>query len=320
MNLLEMMKREISYFGLVDELEIAYYLYMRTGQIFEYNTSYFFLSLNEKRKYVSKKINIEDIKDNEIICFEWADVMEDLCKHFGLNAEKVTIEKEGNSHAYIELNIKNEKYKLDLTDYYEDITLIKLGLKVKKFNRIIDGQIIFEDKKAGIEKIEEKFYQKGIKSNQIQNIVTQRMRNLLILKQKLYEKFGKNVGEEEYIYQVYRVIGDIIHNFANNLGYISGAKSISYLLDFFIKDYTPNATYFYNNNQKTYIRVDSVIHNGQFSYFAYQRMLDGRYALQEVPKIYIESLKTMYSPKFIENLVLPEPSYMINSNNIYYQR
>ena len=185
MNLLEMMKREISYFGLVDELEIAYYLYMRTGQIFEYNTSYFFLSLNEKRKYVSKKINIEDIKDNEIICFEWADVMEDLCKHFGLNAEKVTIEKEGNSHAYIELNIKNEKYKLDLTDYYEDITLIKLGLKVKKFNRIIDGQIIFEDKKAGIEKIEEKFYQKGIKSNQIQNIVTQRMRNLLILKQKL---------------------------------------------------------------------------------------------------------------------------------------
>lgn len=320
MNLLEMMRHEVSQFKLVDELEIAYYLYMRTGELFEYNPFYFFLPLKEKIKYKSQEMNIKEIQNYEIICFEWADIMEELCKCFGLNAKKIIIEKEGNSHAYIELTIKNEKYKLDLTAYYEDITLIKLGLGVKRFSKLISGQIFFEYNKTKIETIEEKFYEKGIKSNHIKKIVAQKRRNLLILKQKLYEKAGKNVGEEEYIYQVYRVIGDIIHNFANNLGYISGAKSISYLLDCFINDYTSNTSYFYDNEQKVYIRVDSVKHNGQISYFAYQKMLDGSYEFQEVPKIYIESLKAMYSSEFAENLVFEKPSYVLNSNNVCYQR
>lgn len=312
MNLLEMMKQEVFNLKLTDELEIAYYLYMRTGQIFEYNPYYFFLSLAEKREYNPLNINLENIEVNEFICFEWADIMESLCENFGLKAEKVLIEKEGNSHAYIELDIQNEKYKLDLTANYEDITLSKLGLKVTHFNKMVDGEIFFSFKKKKIEMVEEKFYKLGIKSNEFQNVVIQKQKRLLMLKKMLDEKIGKVCSEEEYIYQVYRVIADLINSFKNDLGYISGAKSISYLLDFFAKGYVSKSSYFYDNKQKIYIKVDLVNHNGQLTYFAYQKMCDGKYKFQEVPKIYVDSLKSIYSSKCIENSVVSKPNYVIN--------
>lgn len=88
MNLEELMKREVSELKLTDELEIAYYLYMRTGQIFYYNASFMFSSLEEKEKYTYEKPNIKNIKKLFLICYELSDIMVDLLHSFGISAEK----------------------------------------------------------------------------------------------------------------------------------------------------------------------------------------------------------------------------------------
>ncbi len=313
MNLEELMKREVSELKLTDELEIAYYLYMRTGQIFYYNASFMFSSLEEKEKYTYEKPNIKNIKKLFLICYELSDIMVDLLHSFGISAEKKEIKKGNCKHAFVLLYPKNEKqaYKLDLTVNYEDISLLKLGLKVNHFSKVLSGEIFFKPVESKIDKIEEDFYKRGIKKKDFLVKVHEKKRTLMALKKVMIMRMGGgSVTEQEFTYQVYRAIGNLLSELTIDLGYISGAKFIAYLFKYFIgKDESTNITYFYNQDKSECLEIHSMIHEGKPSYFCYHKINNEKFEFREVPQIYVEQLKKIYTSQYIEKLLMPKPDY-----------
>lgn len=184
MDLVTKLKAEIACLNLTDKLEIAYYLYTRVGEIFEYNPAFIFMSKNEQDEIIendksySQILDINNIDYNQGICYRLSYILQKLASAFGIEADVVEIEKNGNHHAFVRITIDGKIYELDLTKNYEDFTLIKLGLKVKNFKRVFNDKM---EKDNDIEKIEEKFYEKGIKSRKLIEYIFQKQKAFKIL-------------------------------------------------------------------------------------------------------------------------------------------
>lgn len=87
MNLLKQMKEEISSLQLQDELEIIRYLYIRLGQIFDYDPRFDIVDDYEKEEIAKKRINIENVEEFDIVCETWNYLFVDLLKAFGVEAK-----------------------------------------------------------------------------------------------------------------------------------------------------------------------------------------------------------------------------------------
>lgn len=101
MNLLEMMQNEIKSHNLTNKQDIKNYIYIRTGQIFDYDPVYLISTQEEKEAFKSKRIDIKNVTDFKITCFSWAHLFADLLNVFDIPTV-VAIE---NNHAYVKTYI-----------------------------------------------------------------------------------------------------------------------------------------------------------------------------------------------------------------------
>jgi len=279
MNLLELMKQEIINLGLKDKLEIAYYLYIRTGEIFEYDISFVYKEKNEQEKYKTYIPDDEHITDKNKVCFTWARSYINLLNSFGIKAKY----KDTKRHAYVEILIDNYTIKADLMIMGADIMLTKVGLRPRNFKCL--------QNKALIKKVENSLLNKGIISLDMEKNINNSSRILSAFKNCLKNKMGKNY-KEEYVYGVFRKVEELINSLDNVLGEVSGTKFISYLLDIFLWDEDkPLDTLFYNQESGIYIKLYLLKRkDGNPYYYAYQKMNDGHYKFVSVPPIYVECL------------------------------
>ena len=279
MNLLEMIKQEIVNLGLTDKLEIAYYLYRRTGEIFEYDLSFIYKEKSEQEKYKSYIPDDEHITDKNKVCFTWAKSYINLLNCFGIKAKY----KDSKRHAYVEILIDNHIIKADLMIMGADIMLTKVGLRPRNFKCLQNKELI--------KKVENSLLQKGIISLDMEKNINNSFKILSTFKNYLKNKMGKNY-KEEYVYGVFRKIEELVDSVDNDLGEVSGTKFISYLLDVFLWDNDkPIETFFYNQETGVYIKLYLVKRkDGNPYYYAYQKMNDEHYKFVSVPPIYVECL------------------------------
>lgn len=284
MNLLAMMKQEISELHLTDKLEIAYYLYMRTGQLFEYDPIFPFLTKEEKENFIKYCVQAKEITDKYLICFSWSYLYRDLLLSFGIDAS--VVEKE--FHAFVTFKIVGEKYVADLMNGYEDLFRIKVGLPTLYFGK-------YED--LGIHP-----YATST-SFSIANY-----KNILFSKRKaMKENWGLKNAKKEYSYLAYKMVEKLMNEREGSLDFITGEKYISYLLYEFINEgYCVSKAYFYDHSKGIFLSVYEVARSdGSMSYFSHEKRGNGLYSLQEVPLIYVQSLKDCYSSKKVKSLSLP---------------
>lgn len=287
MNLLELLKEEISNCQITDKLDIARYIYVRCGQIFNYDTSWVFSSDEEKDILKDKKIDIENVTDFDIVCFSWARMYKELLHKFNIPSKVIYIDKteKKDGHAYVIIFIDGKRYIADLTASNIDISNIKFGMDTR-FN----CQIYFKPQD------DKYYYDNEIKDNVYPRIIRTDDILMQIKKELEKNKKEKNLNKDEYVYLVYNSICTIMNIKRENVGFVSGTQFIRNMLKVFIgKRYIPFNVHYFDKEKNIYIEIYSIMINGCRHYFAYKMSAEGFYELNEVLKEYIEELSNQYS-------------------------
>ena len=295
MNLLEAMKSEVLKLKLTDKLKIAQYIYIRTGELFEYDPLWIFSTPDEREALKYKRIDINNVNDFDITCYSWSRMYVELLQAFGIVArvkyvddnfygrQTLTLEP-STTHAFVEIVLNGRIYISDLTASFKDLIAIKLGL-----DTFYNSQL---SKKFGEEK-----YQFSKVSEDIDRYRKSIKQALQIIKNKLDIKKAKQ-NNEEYIYKIYELIGSIIELSGMQSGFVIGTKSIDFLLKYFIgENYKISNKYFFDKEKSTYIKVYEISINGNPRYFSYSKIPSGLYELQEVTREQVNIYSQMYKTR-----------------------
>lgn len=130
MDLLEQLKLEINKKGIMnDKFAIARYIYIRTGQLFDYNPLYSLFPGRIKEDFNREIKDIRNIKDFNVICFSWADLYVKLLNAFGIEARVI----KNDEHAKVYLVVDGFEIIADLTLNYLDIYLTKFGFETARY-------------------------------------------------------------------------------------------------------------------------------------------------------------------------------------------
>ena len=264
MNLLAMMKQEVSELHLTDKLEIAYYLYMRTGQLFEYDPLWGLADSLELYKIKNKQIDIENITDRYLVCFTWSNLFKALLKSFSIEA----FIKSDSSHAYVIVTISDKNYSFDLTKDYEDLMLIKFGFPSKNNHEIVNGKVLEESIFGSVENHEQELHLKNAK--------------------KYFEmkKVEFHMSEEDYIYILFKWLEKNICSLCSKAGDVSGNAYVRYVLKFMLgEEYKPHYAKFYNKSTRYFFRVYSIERAGKTYFFSTQSSENGDFAFKEIKSI-----------------------------------
>ncbi len=285
-NLLAKLKEEVKSLKLTDKYEIAYYIYIRTGQLFDFDPYWTYGTEEEEEQVVAKRIDIEQVTDFKIVCSSWSYMYVDLLKEFDILARVI-----GGVHYSVVFWINKEEFIADLTkNCGDDILAIKFGLPIQNFTDLTD-------RKEQNKNLEKKFkYNKGIETEDI----LEQLREELII---------KSASPEDYRNRVYKII-EIIMNFRReNIGYMSGTNYIRYLYYFFSQNsdnipclipFTP----FYDQEKQIYFAVYTLEMESKIHYLVYQENEHGYYEFHEASKREIQNYVSMYSSKFASRLKL----------------
>lgn len=285
MNLFYLLQKELESKNISDPVLIARYIYIRTGELFEYNPSYDVVSLKQQQELTNENPDPQNITSFNYICYSWSNLYCSLLKLFGINAELV----DKLCHRAVKYTIDNQEYYADLMKDFGDVFRIKFGLKTLNNYPVGEEnnkeQIVAEwDQKIG--------YRKSIKTEAV----------LEQLKQELQAKYPK---EEDYIYNTYKVVQYLLNVPRNGVGHVSGRNYIRYLLSFFLEDKFQSCTSrIYNVEKSIYIQVYGVQINGQSHFYLYQEMTNGFYEFQEVtPYIVDYFIKSKnFNSSYIRNI------------------
>ncbi len=258
MDLLQLFQREMDSQQINKKLEIARYLYIRTGEIFEYDPFYAFASVEEAKQISEKRLDMRKITDFRITCTSWSYLYVDLLKAFHISAEVV----ERNGHAYVVIFIDKKTFLADLTNDNEDLMRIKFKLKT-----IFQRQIAPEAPKveSSFDIIDEKIYRRGRKTEEgIYNV----KRYLKELKTKL----PKETVREDYAYVVFKTIEQMLPSYKiDNIGIVSGTKFIEHLLLEFEVDYPFSFKRLYDRKTGNCSHIYIIKHNGKEHFFSYDK-------------------------------------------------
>lgn len=283
MNLLGVLKQEIINYNIKDKLKIAQYIYIRIGELFEYDPIWLFAINEEKEVIRNKNIDIENVTDFKIVCFSWARLYTRLLHEFGIVSRAIIIPKtdKNEEHAKVEVLIDGKIYIADLTASNKDIKNIKFGMET-----YYNCQIYKKPTEVNyhFNKVDEDIYIRPIKTEEIWSQIK---KELEIIKSKL------KLNNEEYIYLVFNTIKTIMNFPRKNVGFVCGVQCIRDLLRFFIDDgYIPYNKHFFNKDENIFIKLYSIIENRNVHYFAYKKMESGFYELHEVT---LENIKEFLS-------------------------
>ena len=254
MNLLKKLYEEKELLNLTDELTIARFLYIRTGEIFKYNKTFFTYRSGGKkqRKILNEKINIYDVQSFRFVCASWAKMFEALLKAFGISAEYV--ELDNFWHAYVLIYIGKKVYISDITTCFEDIVNIKFGLQLcnfyetsifKRLLRNLNLYFLCGEQKAMLEIDKKLKYYKGIYTDEV----------LDMIKKEIYSVSYEN--DSKLIERVFEVVTLIINIERPNIDFFTGSKFLNKMLVFFLDDlkiYRKHSTV-YNKQRNKFMEV-----------------------------------------------------------------
>ena len=148
MNLIKNIEAHFNEHPDYDELTKIRYIYLYVCKLFSYDMRFYSRSPRIKEEIYNKKIDITNVTDVEVVCFNISCVLVELLHYFGFDA-KMEIEQNDDdfSHAYVitECMNNNELYKLKLDPTKKrDMTRVKLDSPTLGFSDV-DDHVDFKD-------------------------------------------------------------------------------------------------------------------------------------------------------------------------------
>lgn len=277
MNLLKQMKEEVSSLHLQDELEIIRYLYIRIGQIFDYDPRFDIVDEFEKEELAKKRIDIENVEEFDIVCEPLNYLFVDLLQAFGIEARVLPSGFAKFHHSLVVITTK--KYGdlfVDLMIGLIDLESIKLGRKIKNMRFANDTlNILFDeiDKKIN--------YNQGITFEEKIESIKKELSN-------------ENSSYDELLQKAFKRVADII-NFPRDyaIGLCSGTNSIyTILLELTGERFT--FTQFYNLERNEFVDVFPLELSNQTLYYVYEKDANGTFSFHQVEESKIEEYCNHY--------------------------
>lgn len=279
MDLIGLLKKEVRELNLNTEEEIGHFLYIRTGELFYFDMNYILNDrINDSEKIemiMNKRIDIYNVTDFSVVCKSWSCMFVELLKEFNINAKVVN---EADVHFLVETN---SHIIYDLTMLYEDISLIKFGIKPKRNYPL--GQIDYP-----YEELDKKIhYEKGIKTEEA----------LILMKNEL----EKMKADNEYIMKIIKLIVNIPRD---NIDFWSNATYINYLCDLFSIKKNIFYTLFSNEDKSEYFYIYELCGN-KTKYYVYSLASNGYYRINEISLEEVEKIKEEYfvNKRFSKKLI-----------------
>lgn len=268
MDLLMLLKKEVEDLELTDEYEIAYLIYIRTGELFDYDPLYEFDSVRywKNAQIVIDKTNVQNDK---IICFSWSYLYKDLLNSFGISAEVI----EDDKHAFVRFIANGKTYEADITTGYEDISSIKFGLPIDHFC----GPEFFSNNVELNKKIG---YYKGVSEISF----------LEMLYQELEMKGQKNA------FTLFHVISKLMSYERPGVGFISARWYVDFIIKTFLKSAYMyyDATNFIDYRTKDCLRIYTLTYMAERCYFVLRTDKKGYYKFYEVSDEEVMNILSLY--------------------------
>lgn len=270
MNLLDVLSTEINQLNLSEPYAIARYIYVRTGELFNYNPVYIFAS--EKQRDILKKlrVDIENVQDFNIICYSWAPMYVDLLRSFNINAKVI----KNDRHAAVIIEIDGIEFFADLTSFNQDITRIKFGMEIKNFYQITT------ESEYSFHQIDQSIYTKSIK---LEEVLFQMRCECQCIKSEL--------TLEKYNYFTFKMIEGIMNFDRPNVGFVSGVTFINELLKVVFDDCNISYyKYFFDIEKKVFIKLYAFSAGERLDYFTYEQHQDFPCKLHQIT----EDMRKLY--------------------------
>ncbi len=256
------------------DLEIARYIYIRLGELLVFDPLYLVGGNSEKNKLFYKKIEIENLESNEIVCSTWAKIYHELLNEVGINSEIIEMK-----HCYVKVEIDGYKFRADATQgdgSYPDMTRIKYGDETMFFGVENLEEI---DKKIG--------YKKGLYLNEV----------FLMLKRELEDEtlLEKNFGitKDTPLDQRAKIKFEFIISLLNrsatiDKGYVDGINYLYELMEYVLTDeeylcIKENVYYHINGNEIKNLIVFSIEEN-ETDYYCYTNHENNIYSIEKIGK------------------------------------
>ena len=282
MNLLKKLQEEIEALGLFHKLEIARYIYIQLGLLFEYDPFYAFASKNIKKIIQNKRIAMQEVNEFYYVCFGWAHLYVDFLHAFNIPARVVNL----GEHAYVEYFIDGKTFLADLTNDNEDFMRIKFHLPTV-FNRQIAPTAPKIDRSFA--SIDSKFYDTKEAEIKIEQFVQK------VLKLKKY------LSHFEYMYMIFSLLKELLNTYPENKsGVVTGTKYIDYLLGQVLTVNECIMCYRYFNLESQISFQIYHVKEEKDLYFAYKQRQNDFFSFDEVKKedVILEEKKHILQLKF----------------------
>lgn len=269
MNLVEYLKEEVERLHLQDKLEIAKFIYWKTGELFDYNQALFCYPKNsvEREKVINEKIDIYNIKSPFLICTSWAKMYVELLQEFEIPAKIVDF----GEHRYVKILVDEKEVVADLTwGIYKDISMIKLGFRPNNF--VVNGNNTFEN---------------NFQMNDYHGISTEQA--LAILKTEVnLDKYSRDVK----VKKAFEIVQLIINIERSNVYFNSGFNLILKLLDYFLEIEAEFVEYTccYNADYTSFFGVFRSFAGVEDDYYIYEQEEDHFYHLKKVSGEQVDNL------------------------------
>lgn len=293
MNLYNELQQEIELLHLTDKLTIARFLYIRTGEIFEYNEAFYTYHDGRKKqkKIFYEEIDIYEVKEFRAVCASWAHLFVKLLNAFNITAEYV--DDAVYWHGYVKFYINNKVYIADITRNFQDIVNIKFGLKTSHFYR--NDFLIRLVKKLHLsffENLEFDFLEMDKTINYYKGIYTDEV--FIMIKKEIYSfPYTDNL---QLIERVLEIVMLIINIERPNIPFFSGSSFINRMLKYFLgdlEDYIRHSNV-YDKERTEFMEVIANTYGDNIQFYLYEKNEEGYFKLRKVSKKKIRQIADSY--------------------------
>ena len=164
MNVLELLNKELNDRKNYSLEEKMRYIYIRSCEIFSYDSKINFLTGLEEEEIRNKKIDLENVVDNEVVCSNYTDYVLSILYNKLLNIETIS---KGSGHRWLEVN----NIKADATKS-NDLARVKMNLNTIGYINLDKNDIDFKEMDKKINYINNDYHKTEIinKANEFNNI------------------------------------------------------------------------------------------------------------------------------------------------------
>ncbi len=273
MNLKAKLRNEIDNLNILQDnslkakLIITRYIYLRLGELFDFDARYYFANLQEKMAMLSNKLDKENITKNTLICTEWSHLYKSLLQDYGIDAHIINkYFSDGTRHNFVEIELEDYLIHADFSGINLDYVDMKFGLPTNDFY-ILKNE---EKQRDLLQEIDELLnYKRDVNTLDI----------LYAIKDKLQQQ---NLTEEEYVFKAIKAMETILNFPRPNVNFASGSEYLISLADLFLpRKYYFKFMNYYDLEKNTYIKIAFIIIDQETYYYCYQQ-INGYYKFYAV--------------------------------------